>query len=59
MQLNYRGTTYSYAPPTLEVQEDQLTGQYRGLAWTRCNPAKSYVHPPQAGLVYRGACPYS
>lgn len=60
MKLAYRGTPYTYEPPTFEMMESGLTGKYRGQA-TRI----SYVYPrhlaalqPSANLKYRGV-PYS
>ncbi|MEM6838776.1 MAG: DUF4278 domain-containing protein [Cyanobacteria bacterium P01_C01_bin.120] len=55
MKLCYRGVSYDYTPPVLEVSESEMLGQYRG------RPLRfSYVgHVPfpqsEAKLMYRGA----
>ncbi len=35
MRLSYRGASYEYNPPTLEVTEGEIQGKYRGTTW-RC-----------------------
>ncbi|MBC7822307.1 MAG: DUF4278 domain-containing protein [Candidatus Parcubacteria bacterium] len=35
MRLSYRGVSYEYTPPTLEVTEGEIQGSYRGTSW-RC-----------------------
>ncbi|MEB3828841.1 DUF4278 domain-containing protein [Phormidium sp. CCY1219] len=55
MKLSYRGTTYEYTPPTVEVTEVELGGKYRGLDWKFCNTQKQPVHQTTVELKYRGA----
>ncbi|MEM1311116.1 MAG: DUF4278 domain-containing protein [Cyanobacteria bacterium P01_D01_bin.71] len=55
MKLCYRGVSYDYTPPILEVTESEMLGQYRGRSLNF-----SYVkHVPfpqsEANLKYRGA----
>lgn len=54
MKLTYRGISYDYTPPQVEMKEGQLAGRYRGLDWRFCNPTKTYVQPPTLELRYRG-----
>jgi hypothetical protein len=54
MKLRYRGVDYDYNPPSLEVQEGEIYGHYRG-----CPTRFSYVRhipipQPVANLQYRG-----
>lgn len=54
MRLSYRGGHYDYTPPTLEVTESEILGQYRGRPW-RCHTLESIPVPqPAADMVYRG-----
>lgn len=36
MRLSYRGISYEYTPPTLEVTEGEIQSKYRGAPW-RCH----------------------
>lgn len=54
MKLTYRGVSYEYTPPTVEMTEGELVGQYRGLDWRFCNLKKAPVHQPTLDLMYRG-----
>jgi Domain of unknown function (DUF4278) len=40
MKLSYRGVTYEYVPPSLEVTEGEVRGSYRGAPW-RCHTVSS------------------
>ncbi len=33
MRLSYRGVSYDYTPPTLEVTESEIQASYRGTSW--------------------------
>ncbi|WP_336654492.1 DUF4278 domain-containing protein [Phormidium sp. CCY1219] len=54
MELTYRGVTYEYTPPTIEMTEGELGGKYRGLDWRFCNQKKNPVQQPTLELKYRG-----
>ncbi|NCJ07326.1 DUF4278 domain-containing protein [Synechococcales cyanobacterium C] len=54
MQLKYRGSTYDYNPPQVEMEPAKVVGQYRGLEWRFRNPKKVPVLQPNLDLVYRG-----
>lgn len=58
MKLSYRGASYEYNPPTLEVTEGEVMGRYRGAAW-RCHTVKEMPYAqPRLDLSYRGV-PYT
>lgn len=54
MQLKYRGVTYEYNPPAVEVTEGTATGKYRGLDWRFRNLKAAPVLMPTHNLKYRG-----
>lgn len=54
MQLTYRGISYDYTPPQVEMDSTSEVGQYRGLEWRFRNPQKTPVLQPSLNLVYRG-----
>ncbi len=54
MKLNYRGVSYEYNPPTVEITEGEVVGKYRGLDWRFHNLKKPPVLQPPANLTYRG-----
>lgn len=54
MKLKYRGVTYSYTPPTVEMEPSKIVGQYRGLDWRFRNPKRVSVQQPTLNLMYRG-----
>lgn len=54
MQLKYRGVTYDYNPPAIEVTEEVVGGKYRGLDWRFRNLKKPPVQQPILDLKYRG-----
>lgn len=55
MKLSYRGASYDYNQPTLEITEGEILGKYRGSTW-RCHTLKEVPTPqPAANLTYRGA----
>lgn len=49
MRLSYRGVSYEYSPPTLEVTEGEIQGKYRGTPW-KCHTLAEVPVPrsPQA-----------
>ena len=54
MKLSYRGVSYEYTPPTVEIAEDEIVGTYRGLDWRGCNLVKPPVQQATVDLMYRG-----
>jgi hypothetical protein len=54
MQLRYRGVNYDYNPPTVEAQEAEVGGKFRGLDWRFRNLRKPAVIQPTTNLTYRG-----
>jgi Domain of unknown function (DUF4278) len=54
MQLKYRGVTYDYNPPTVEMEPSGVVGLYRGLEWRFRNPKKVPVLQSNLDLKYRG-----
>lgn len=54
MKLNYRGVSYEYNQPEIEVTEEQVAGKYRGLDWRFRNLKKAPVVPQTVNLKYRG-----
>lgn len=54
MKLNYRGISYDYNPPTVEAQEAEVAGKFRGLDWRFRNLRKPAVIQPTTHLTYRG-----
>ncbi|MGB8697881.1 MAG: DUF4278 domain-containing protein, partial [Thermosynechococcaceae cyanobacterium] len=56
MKLQYRGVSYDYTPPTVEMEPSETVGQYRGLEWRFRNPKKALVLQPNLDLMYRGVC---
>ena len=57
MQLKYRGVSYEYNPPEVEMIPSGATGQYRGLEWRFRNPKSLPVMQSNLDLMYRGV-PY-
>lgn len=54
MKLSYRGASYDYNQPTLEITEGEILGKYRGATW-RCHTLQEVPTPqPTANLTYRG-----
>lgn len=54
MKLSYRGASYEYNQPTLEMSEGEILGRYRGAAW-RCQTLKEMpISQPSPTLKYRG-----
>lgn len=54
MKLRYRAVDYDRVPPTLELTEGEIMGQYRGVNW-RCHTLKEVPVPqPSHDLQYRG-----
>ncbi len=54
MKLIYRGVSYEYNPPEVEVGEGKVEGKYRGLDWRFHNLKKPLVLQPPVNLTYRG-----
>jgi hypothetical protein len=54
MSLKYRGVSYDYTPPQVEMQSADIVGQYRGLEWRFRNPKRVPVLQSNLDLVYRG-----
>lgn len=54
MKLTYRGVSYEYNPPHIEVAEDKVVGKYRGLDWRFRNLKKPPILQPSVQLTYRG-----
>jgi hypothetical protein len=57
MKLTYRGTTYDYTPPQVEMEPSAIVGKYRGLEWRFRNPKRVPVLESNLDLMYRGV-PY-
>ena len=57
MQLKYRGVSYEYQPPHVEMNPSGEVGQYRGIEWRFRNPKSLPVLKSNLDLVYRGV-PY-
>jgi Domain of unknown function (DUF4278) len=55
MKLTYRGVSYEYNPPTVEVSESNTVGKYRGLDVRFRNPQKAMVLASNLDMKYRGA----
>ncbi|MBE9181841.1 DUF4278 domain-containing protein [Oculatella sp. LEGE 06141] len=53
MKLTYRGVSYDYNPPQVEVSNSNTVGKYRGLDVRFRNPKKNPVQQPTLDLVYR------
>jgi hypothetical protein len=53
MRLSYRGASYEYTPPTLEVTESEILGKYRGQTWKR-QTLQTVPEQPVQELKYRG-----
>lgn len=54
MKLSYRGATYDYNPPSLEVTEDEVLSQHR-YASRNCHTLRENTIPsPDVPLTYRG-----
>jgi hypothetical protein len=57
MKLSYRGASYEYNLPVLEVTEGEILGKYRGVDW-RCHTVQEMPVPqPSHAFKYRGV-PY-
>ncbi|WP_071518388.1 DUF4278 domain-containing protein [Geitlerinema sp. PCC 9228] len=54
MKLTYRGISYDYEPPTLDMEEGQMGGKYRGQAWKLRYPRHMPTMEPKSSLKYRG-----
>lgn len=54
MKLTYRGISYEYNPPAVEVTEGTPVGKYRGLDWRFRNLKADPVLTPTHNLTYRG-----
>jgi hypothetical protein len=54
MKLTYRGVSYEYTPPQVELSNSNTVGKYRGLDVRFRNPKKVSVFQPTLDLIYRG-----
>lgn len=54
MKLTYRGVSYDYEPPTIDMMEGELGGKYRGQPWRVSYPRHIPVPQPASALKYRG-----
>lgn len=54
MQLKYRGVTYEYNPPVVEMEPSEIVGLYRGLEWRFRNPKRLPILQTNLDLKYRG-----
>ncbi|MBD2042718.1 DUF4278 domain-containing protein [Microcoleus sp. FACHB-672] len=54
MKLTYRGASYNYEPPTIDMMEGEVGGKYRGQPWTVSYPRHIPVPQPALSLKYRG-----
>ncbi len=55
MRLSYRGVSYEYTPPTLEVTEGEIQGSYRGTPWKCYTLAEAPIpRSPQASETQKG-----
>lgn len=54
MKLTYRGISYDYESPTLDMEEGEVSGKYRGQAWKMRYPRHIPTMEPQTNLKYRG-----
>lgn len=54
MKLTYRGISYDYTPPTVELTPSDEVGKFRGLDIRFRTLKKRPVQQPTLDLVYRG-----
>lgn len=54
MKLSYRGTTYEYNQPTLEITQGEIIGLYRGAHWRCSTVAELPFAQVSHDLKYRG-----
>lgn len=54
MQLTYRGISYDYNPPRIELKDTEDGGKYRGVDIRFRTVKKNSVQQPTLDLVYRG-----
>ena len=54
MKLTYRGVSYNYEPPPIDMMEGEVGGKYRGQPWTVSYPRHIPVPQPALSLKYRG-----
>ncbi len=55
MRLVYRGASYEYAPPQVEIEDTGLTGNYRGHELHFHQVKRQKVRQASVELHYRGA----
>lgn len=53
MKLTYRGASYDYEPPTIDMMEGELGGKYRGQPWRVSYPRHIPVPQSAVELKYR------
>ncbi|MDJ1183621.1 DUF4278 domain-containing protein [Roseofilum casamattae] len=54
MKLCYRGLSYEYNPPIVEMGKEHVGGTYRGLEWRFREVRKAPVLQTNLDLKYRG-----
>jgi len=54
MKLTYRGVSYEYNPPIMELTEGEIGGKYRGANWSQSYLRHIPIPQPVANLNYRG-----
>lgn len=54
MKLSYRGASYDYNPPILDMGETGVVGKYRGQSYAFTYPRHVPVPQPAFELKYRG-----
>ena len=54
MKLCYRGLSYEYNPPVIEMGKEYVGGTYRGLEWRFREVKKAPVLQTNLDLKYRG-----
>ena len=57
MKLTYRGVSYECVPASLEVEERDIVGKYRGQATRQHQVAKDFKRPEMESMLlhYRGS----
>lgn len=59
IKLTYRGVSYDYELPTLDMVESSVGGRYRGYPWRLRYPRHIPASEPIYSLQYRGVHYYS
>ena len=56
MTFKYRGITYQANPTTINTNQTQVEGKYRGQSYQLHQSAITVSHPNTLNMVYRGVC---